>query len=271
MLSLYSEIIVSILGASLLGLFAGWMIQKSLNKGKLAGTVALWEDRLKAAEDDARRDSEHLEDQLQSMGDEVKKLNDTNRSLKSSLQDNDTGADQERSEALEINRQQTETQERLQRIIQEKDQEISLLRSSVENGQSHNAASGIAASLAAGSVIDREFADDTAVTEFENGATVNLDDQTEVLSSNVQEQLNTETENTQSSTISTTIADTLDDTARLGTTSSHPVVETLPNDPYDATLDATADMADNSMDYEEETVALDEDALNFARAPRHRD
>jgi len=62
MLSLYSEIIVSILGASLLGLFAGWMIQKSLNKGKLAGTVALWEDRLKAAEDDARRDSEHLED-----------------------------------------------------------------------------------------------------------------------------------------------------------------------------------------------------------------
>lgn len=284
MLSLFSEIIVSILGASLLGLFAGWMIQKSLGKRKLAGTIATWEERLNEAEDNARRDSEHLEDQLQSLGDEVKALTDTNRSLKEALKDNESIVHQARTDAMELNRQQAETQERLQRIIQEKELKISELAQQMRDGNhgGATAVSGAAAATATGSVIDNEFAtefatddeqtniDDTAVAEFEDGLTVRIEDQTEAFDNKISQLLESEADQTETVAFPSTITDTLDDTARLGTTSSHPVVGTLPDDPYDATLDATADMADNSLVMEEATVALDDEALRFARTPPRR-
>ena len=280
MLSLYSEIIVSILGASLLGLFAGWMIQKSLGKRKLAGTIASWEDRLNEAENNASRDSEHLEDQLQSLSDEVKTLTETNRSLKDSLQDNETVVHQARTDAMELNRQQAETQERLQRIIQEKEQEISELGDRIHAEKSGAAAaigSGVAIS-AAGSVIDNEFAahdertiiDDTAVTAIEDDFTISVEDPTEAFDNKISQQLDAEADETETVAFPSTMTDTLDDTARLGTTSSHPVTDTLPNDPYDATMDATADMADNSLEMEEATIAMDDEALRFARTPQRR-
>ena len=280
MLSLYSEIIVSILGASLLGLFAGWMIHKSLGKRKLAGTIASWEDRLKEAEENASRDSEHLEDQLQSLSEEVKMLTNTNRSLKETLQDNETVVHQARTDAMKLNRQQAETQERLQRIIQEKEQEISELGNQMRADKSGITAaiSGIAAISAADSAINNEFVteeeqtiiDDTAVTEIEDGLTVSIEDSTEAFDNKISQILDSEADQTEAVAFPSTMTDTIDDTARLGTTSSHPVTGTLPDDPYDATLDATADMADNSLAMEEATIAMDDEALRFARTPPRR-
>ena len=199
MLSLFSEIIVSIIGASFLGLFAGLMIQKSLGKRKLAGTVASWEDRLKQAEDDAKRDSEHLEDQLQSLSSEVKTLTERNRSLQDTLQENETVVHQTRTDAMELNRQQAETQERLQRIIQQKELEISELGDSVNDNKSVVTAAigGATASVTAGSVINKALAadkeqaimDDTSVTETEDSLTVNVEDQTEALDNTIPQQV----------------------------------------------------------------------------------
>jgi len=256
MLSLYSEIIVSIIGASFLGLFAGWMIQKSLSKRKLLGTIATWEDRLKESEDNARRDSEHLEDQLQSLGDEVKSLNETNRALKSNIQDNEKEVHQTRSDAIELNRQQSEAQERLQRVIQEKEQKIAEL-----DRQPLGTSPEIA---------DDEF-DNTAIANFDNSQTISVEDQTEVIGTEARQRFEPEPDHSKTTALPNTMTETLDDTARLGTTSSHEIVSTMPEDPFDATLDATAELVDSSLDIEEATVALDEEALRFAKSPRRRD
>jgi len=292
MLSLYSEIIVSIISASFLGLFAGWMIQKSLSKRKLLGTIATWEDRLKESEDNARRDSEHLEDQLQSLGDEVKSLNETNRVLKSNIQDNENEVHQTRSDAIELNRQQSEAQERLQRIIQEKEQKIAELDKQPLDTDSDIAAASttLAATVAVPSTIDDEFADsmasyrsklankkyddeldNTATADFHNNQTVSVEDQTEVINTGARQGFEPESDHTETTALPNTMTETLDDTARLGTTSSHQIVSTLPEDPFDATLDATAELVDSSLDIEEATVALDEEALRFAKSPRRRD
>ncbi len=284
MLSLFSEIIVSILGASFLGLIAGLMIQKSLGKRKLAATVASWEDRLKEAEDNAKRDSEHLEDQLQSLGDEVKTLSESNRSLKDALLENETVVHQTRTDAMELNRQQAETQERLQRIIQQKELEISeLAPSSCDDNSGVAAAMGsAAATVAAGSVIDNmssadaadqqpTIIDDTSATDIDDNLTVSVEDQTEALDNKIGQQLDTDIDQTETVAFPPAMIDTLEDTARFGTTSSRPMESVSSDDPYDATLDATTDMADNSLTLEEATIVLDDEALKTLRTPRGND
>ena len=282
MLSLFSEIIVSIIGASFLGLFAGLMIQKSLGKRKLAGTVASWEDRLKQAEDDAKRDSEHLEDQLQSLSSEVKTLTERNRSLQDTLQENETVVHQTRTDAMELNRQQAETQERLQRIIQQKELEISELGDSVNDNKSVVTAAigGATASVTAGSVINKALAadkeqaimDDTSVTETEDSLTVNVEDQTEALDNTIPQQVDANSEQNETVAFAPTMVDTLDETARIGTTSPGREENRSVDDPYDVTMDATAEMADNSLNLEEATIVLDDEALRMVRrAPRDND
>ena len=282
MLSLFSEIIVSIIGVSFLGLFAGLMIQKSLGKRKLAGTVASWEDRLKQAEDDAKRDSEHLEDQLQSLSSEVKTLTERNRSLQDTLQENETVVHQTRTDAMELNRQQAETQERLQRIIQQKELEISELGDSVNDNKSVVTAAigGATASVTAGSVINKALAadkeqaimDDTSVTETEDSLTVNVEDQTEALDNTIPQQVDANSEQNETVAFAPTMVDTLDETARIGTTSPGREENRSVDDPYDVTMDATAEMADNSLNLEEATIVLDDEALRMVRrAPRDND
>ena len=282
MLSLFSEIIVSIIGVSFLGLFAGLMIQKSLGKRKLAGTVASWEDRLKQAEDDAKRDSEHLEDQLQSLSSEVKTLTERNRSLQDTLQENETVVHQTRTDAMELNRQQAETQERLQRIIQQKELEISELGDSVNDNKSVVTAAigGATASVTAGSVINKALAadkeqaimDDTSVTETEDSLTVNVEDQTEALDNTLPQQVDANSEQNETVAFAPTMVDTLDETARIGTTSPSREENSSLDDPYDVTMDATAEMADNSLNLEEATIVLDDEALRMVRrAPRDND
>jgi len=282
MLSLFSEIIVSIIGASFLGLFTGLMIQKSLGKRKLAGTVASWEDRLKQAEDDAKRDSEHLEDQLQSLSSEVKTLTESNRSLKDTLQENESVVHQTRTDAMELNRQQAETQERLQRIIQQKELEISELGDQTPDSKSVVTAviGGATAALTAGSVINKESAadkeqtnmNDTSVVETDDSLTVNIEDQTEALDNTIPQQVDANGEQNETVAFAPTMVDTLDETARIGTTSSDREENGSLDDPYDVTMDATAEMADNSLNLEEATIVLDDEALRMVRrAPRDND
>lgn len=123
-LPLYSEIIACFAAASLLSLFAGWMISRSSAKRKLRKTVDSLEKRYSALEQSAAADTENLEEQLQNLANEAKTLQSTNRVLTDSLKKNDTSIQKARAEAIELNRQHAETQERLQRIIQQKDREL---------------------------------------------------------------------------------------------------------------------------------------------------
>ena len=281
MLSLFSEIIVSIIGASFLGLFAGLMIQKSLGKRKLAGTIATWEDRLKQAEDSGKRDSEHLEDQLQSLGNEIKTLTERNRSLQDTLRENETVVHQTRTDAMELNLQQAETQEKLQRIIHQKELEISELGDPTDSNKPVVTAAIVGATESIipntdtnnGLVAEKEqtIMDDTRVTETEDSLTVSIADQTEAFDNSIPQLLEGNGDRTETVAFPPTMVDTLDDTARIETTSQGREENTSSDDPYDVTLDATADMADNSLTLEEATIVLDDEALRMARAPRDND
>ena len=257
------------------------MIQKSLGKRKLAGTIATWEDRLKQAEDSGKRDSEHLEDQLQSLGNEIKTLTERNRSLQDTLRENETVVHQTRTDAMELNLQQAETQEKLQRIIHQKELEISELGDPTDSNKPVVTAAIVGATESIipntdtnnGLVAEKEqtIMDDTRVTETEDSLTVSIADQTEAFDNTIPQLLEGNGDRTETVAFPPTMVDTLDDTARIETTSQGREENTSSDDPYDVTLDATADMADNSLTLEEATIVLDDEALRMARAPRDND
>ncbi|MFK7892428.1 MAG: hypothetical protein AB8B63_16540 [Granulosicoccus sp.] len=122
--SLYWEILILLVAASLLGWVVGYMMKKSRSRKKLKVTNKTWKSKYSALEASARADAENLEDRLQTLGHEVKTLHATNNALTESMKKNDVGLQKARAESIDLNRQHAETQERLQRIIQQKDREI---------------------------------------------------------------------------------------------------------------------------------------------------
>jgi len=148
--TMIAEILACLAAAGALGLLCGWMIKSSNAKRKLTEAQAGFDKKYADLESRSQQDIEHLEDKLQQMGDEVKTLTNSNRSLNDSLRKNEASVYKSRTDAIELNRQQAETQERLQRIIMEKDEELSTLKntsSSASLGKAA-AAAGVSAAVA---------------------------------------------------------------------------------------------------------------------------
>ena len=124
LLSLYSEFIACLVAASVLGLFTGWMSHRSSANKRLNASTKSWEGKLARIEAAAVADTDNLEEQLQDLALELKNLKATNKVLTESLKKNDTTIQKARAEAIELNRQNSESQERLQRVIQQKEREI---------------------------------------------------------------------------------------------------------------------------------------------------
>ncbi len=148
---LIAEILACLAAASVLGLFCGWMIKAAFGNRKLVQASAEFDKKYAALEARTQQDVEHLEDSLQQMGDEVKTLTNSNRSLNESLRKNEASVYKSRTDAIELNRQQAETQERLQRIIMEKDEELGALKNSSASAELGKAAAaaGVSAAVAA--------------------------------------------------------------------------------------------------------------------------
>jgi len=123
-LPLYSDLAAYFAAASVLSLFIGWMIKRSSAKRTLRKSVEGWEKRYAALEHSAAADTENLEEQLQYLANKNKTLQSSNRTLSASLKKNDSSIQKARAEAIELNRQYAETQERMQRIMQQKDREL---------------------------------------------------------------------------------------------------------------------------------------------------
>ena len=182
---------------------------------------------------------------------------------------------------MELNLQQTETQEKLQRIIHQKELETSELGDSADTNKPVVTAAIVGATESITSDTDNNnelvaekeqtIMDDTRVTETEDSLTVSIADQTEAFDNTIPQLLEGNGDRTETVAFPPTMVDTLDDTARIETTSQGREENTSSDDPYDVTLDATADMADNSLTLEEATIVLDDEALRMARAPRDND
>lgn len=256
MLSLYSEIIAYLFAASLLGLFVGWMMQRSRAKRRLAGTIEAWKEKHSKLEASTKEDTEHLELQLQSLASDMKALQASNRTLTDNIRKNDSSLQKARADSIELNRQHAETQERLQRIIQQKDRALAELgnRTHEQLFLANPTAPTQPLSLASRSIgphqTDTEYVQNNATkTDFDQEDTVAIDH--------------------------TTLAtDSFDATVRLDPDQIYDRSSTdriqQSNEPeessLDSTLESTADLNDATIDdLEESTVALDEETIRYVQ------
>ena len=142
------EIIACLAIAALLGLVVGWMIRRAIAKKQAARAEILANERYEMLVQENHHDAKNLEDQLQTLGDELKSVKSNNQNLNSSLQDTKDSIAQARSESIQLTETQLEANERLQAIIHQKDEEIKKLMQSSSSSNSNlaAAAAGVGAS-----------------------------------------------------------------------------------------------------------------------------
>lgn len=128
MTTLLIEILACLFAAAFLSLFIGWAIRGALANNEIKEANAAWESKHSALELRYKQDTEHLEQQVNRLEVDCKQLNTQNASISESLRENEIGVHKARADAIELNRQQAETQERLQRIIAQKDEELKMIR-----------------------------------------------------------------------------------------------------------------------------------------------
>ncbi len=247
-----AEILACLVAASVLGLLCGWMIKAATSKRKLAQATQEFDKKYATLEARNQQDVEHLEDSLQQMGDEVKTLTNSNRSLNESLRKNEASVYKSRTDAIELNRQQAETQERLQRIIMEKDEELSVLKNSSASAELGKAAAaaGVSAAVAAkANDILQSGANDDQISDV-NSRTDSLTAKREAWERERQSLVDTLSEDQQ------TIALDKNDIPQDISNDNHDKTIKLDNDLTKADQDE-GDTFDQSL-YEDSTIALDD-------------
>lgn len=271
LLSLYSEFIACIVAASVLSLFTGWMLSRSSAKKRLHALNLSWEEKIRQLEEVAASDTDNLEEQLQELAGETRNLKATNRVLTESLKKNDSTIQKARAEAIELNRQNAETQERLQRVIQQKEREIvdgpNRINSHPNDLQnllgsiytSENSIGKLSTALGA------DF-DDELDEEFEATLPDSIETELDALTAD-----SDEIAMNNADTIAFSPADLLDETLQM---SAEDFIHqnkqlSLPADTdLEDLIDDTADISGLFIeDMEESTVALDDDSLAYAKRP----
>lgn len=275
LVNLYSEFLACLVAASVLSLFAGWMLNRSAAKKRLRASTRSWERKIKKLEETARTDTDNLEEQLQDLATETRTLKARNRVLTESLEKNDATIQKARAEAIELNRQNAETQERLQRVIHQKefgsaDSDDGVLSvPKPDSVDSHDMQGSTYTSLQRTGISSSALgmaSDDGLDDEFESTLADNTDRVPAVDSADSDEAaMNT------ADTIAFNPADLFDATLQMSADDfvyqnrqlSLPA-DTQIDDPIDDTLDISGMYAD---DMEDATVALDDESLAFAKGP----
>ena len=281
LMSLYSEFIACLFAASILSLFVGWMISRSSAKKQLNAAKQSWESKLNTLEDAANADTDNLEEQLQDLAVETKALKATNKVLTESLKKNDGNIQKARAEAIELNRQHAETQERLQRVIQQKEREIVDTANRLSSGENtdsddtlkikgsiYKSSKSVAALSTAAGVVAAAGASYSDDLDQEFDATLATDSD---IKSNGPISASDETAMNNADTIAISPSELLDSTIQMSAEDFIHQNSLLPL-PADTDLedliDETADVSGLFMeDMEESTLALDDDSLALAKRP----
>lgn len=135
------EILACLIGTAILSLFIGWVIRGVIAKKEVHAVDTSWETKLSELQLRHKQDTELLENQVDRLDSESNQLAHKNDSISETLRENELSVHQARSDAIELNRKQADTQERLQRIIAQKDEELRLYRensSKLGNSNSNN-------------------------------------------------------------------------------------------------------------------------------------
>lgn len=127
------EILAGLFAAALLSLFIGWVIRGTFAKKEIQSSNTAWESKVSTLELQHQQDTKDLRTRVEKLDTESNQLAHEKESINQSLRENELSVQQARADAIELNRQQADTQERLQRIIAQKDEELKLFRSKVAN------------------------------------------------------------------------------------------------------------------------------------------
>jgi len=274
LLNLYSEFIALFAVASLLSLFVGWMIGRSSARKRMNAASASWEERYKTLEETSAADAENLEEQLQEIAAEARTLKASNRVLSESLKKNDSTIQKVRAESIELNRQHAETQERLQRIIQQKERVNTELpvgkagaSTSARSGSTYTAPIDTNQSVGSlGSVFLEDIDDELEDTLLDHPAPADIHRQPVA---HVAQEASRDPAPLSSNTIATHPADAMDATVQMSADDYiHQKKQQERAESSNELIEDTADVTTSMMEeLEESTVVLDEDSIEFAKRP----
>lgn len=243
--TLYSELIIALLAATVLGWFIGTMIQRGRAKRLLKASESSWEKKYSTLEKTARADSDAFEEQLEAIVAESKSVQATNKALAESLKKNDTSIQKARAEAIELNRQQAETQERLQRIIQQKDSEILRLVNRSDRSASKTVSNRSTPKTPQAAIVSNNNFKDINESELNHADTIAINSAPSAEGFDATVQLNDE----------------------IPVTATASRDEKSASEELEISMDDTANLADlsNADILQESTSVLDDDALSAAQ------
>lgn len=132
---LISEILLCLLAASILGLIIGWLCKGAFARDKLKHREAAWQRKYKEQDDNYRQQVSGSEQKFADMQSRFESNEAEKLSLNSSLEANKSAVHKAHIEVQQLSKRQRDTQDRLQKIIIEKDKEISRLQQESAQGK----------------------------------------------------------------------------------------------------------------------------------------
>jgi len=124
---LITEIVLCLLAASILGLIIGWLCKAAFARDKLLHREKAWQKKYREIEDEHALKLQQSEKDSRTLTKRIGHMEKENHSLYSSLEANESAVHKAHIEVQQLSNRQKDTQSRLEKIIAEKDREISSL------------------------------------------------------------------------------------------------------------------------------------------------
>ena len=132
---LISEILLCLLAASILGLIIGWLCKAAFARDKLMHREDAWRRKYAEREETLQNELKSTQHEAGILKGRIQSIEGDNHSLSSSLEANKSAVHKAHIEVQQLSKRQRDTQERLQKIITEKDREISRLQQESAKGK----------------------------------------------------------------------------------------------------------------------------------------
>lgn len=132
---LISEILLCLLAASILGLIIGWLCKAAFARDKLKHRDEAWRRKLAEREEVLQSELKTTQQDAGELKGRMQSIEGENQTLNSSLEANKSAVHKAHIEVQQLSKRQRDTQERLQKIITEKDREISRLQQESAKGK----------------------------------------------------------------------------------------------------------------------------------------
>lgn len=132
---LIAEILLCLLAASILGLIIGWLCKAAFAREKLNLREDAWNKKLRESDDRHQGEITEAQRQNEELSNRISSVNNQNQTLTSSLEANKSAVHKAHIEVQQLNKKQKDSHERLQKMIAEKDREISKLQRETRKGK----------------------------------------------------------------------------------------------------------------------------------------